>query len=86
MMKNTPLSRAEETALVALRGEFPIPRWAQAALGDLHRRGLLAREGLTDAGVKRADELRATLNGLGSMIRAPHKRDTQYERGRSWAR
>ena len=85
-MKTETLSRAEETALVALRGEFPIPRWAQAALGDLHARGLLNREGLTDAGIKRADELRATLNGLGAMIKAPHKRDTQYERGRSWTR
>lgn len=85
-MKEQPLSRAEEAALVALRGETPVPRWAQndGALERLFTRGLLAREGLTAAGIKRADALRETLYGLNAMIRAPHKRDAAYERARAW--
>lgn len=81
------LSRADEAALVALRREEPVPRWALPSLERLLVKGFLHREGLTDAGVKRADALISTLNGLGAMIRKPHRYGAQRtEEARSWTR
>ncbi len=81
-------SRAEKAALLAMRREDPVPKWAldEGVLERLFMRGLLEREGLTRAGVKHADEISAALHGLNAMIAKPHKRDTAYERGRSWTR
>jgi hypothetical protein len=85
-MADVELSHAMKAALLALRDERPVPRFALPALEDLLIRGLLDREGLTDAGVKRADAERAALHGIGQIIRQPHKRDEKFERSRPWTR
>ena len=80
------LTHADRSALLALRDERAVPVFALPSLERLLMRGLLDREGLTPAGIKRADREREQLHGIGQIVAKPHKRDTTYERGRSWTR
>lgn len=78
------LTHADRTALMALRDGRDVPAFAMASLERLLMRGLLDRDGLTPAGVKRADTEREHLKGISRIVAAPHKRDAAFERGRSW--
>lgn len=84
MDRKAPLTRAEESALIALRQERPLASFARNALGDLVRRGFAERavnfslmhtHRLTPAGEAAADKALRELSGLGDIIRKPDVRE-----------